>query len=325
MAALCLTPVHRLLIPLLSVAVSPLVALPEQATLEAAWEVSARDGRVVMLECTGSDWCPACIHLRREILDSPEFESAMGDKVVLVSIDYPRTPALVEKISKDEWAEREKLLASYGIRGLPAVIMQDSDGLPFAIIPGARRTTADYLPLVEEALKVKARRDLAIAHAAELQGLERAKALDAALKLLPEVCRDKYTGVIAEIRRLDTEDSLGYTAVALKAERRVTQSESLRALLAGFKGKLSPEELKQSNGQLDTFLQQPDLLPEIRQQALRGKADNYALLGDVLSMHESNVKALEAAPCSELADKLRKQIHYEEMQLLPRLQKAENH
>lgn len=314
---------HRLILPLLSALVSPLAALTEQATLDAAREVSARDGRVVMLECTGSDWCPACIHLRREILDSPEFEAAVGDKVVLVSIDYPRTPALVEKIGKEEWAEREKLLASYGIRGLPAVVMQDGDGLPFSLILGTRRTTADYLPLVEEALKVKEQRDLAFARAAELQGFDRAKALDAALKLLPEVCRDKYNGIIAEIRHLDSEDSLGYTAVALKAERRVAQSEALRALLAGFKGKLSPEELRQSNEQLEAFLQQPDLLPDIRQQALRSQADTYALLGDVLSMHECNVKALEAAPGSELADKLRTQIQYEETQLLPRLQKGE--
>lgn len=308
------------LLPLFLAFAAPLAALTEQATPAAAREIAAREGRVVLLELTGSDWCTACIHLRDKILATPEFEKTMGDKVVLVSVDYPRTPALVEKISKKEREQREKLLLEYGIRGLPAVVMQDSNGMPFALIRGTRRTTADYLPLLEEALKVKARRDAAFARAAKLQGMERAKALDAALKLLPETCRDKYTDTIAEIRRLDTEDSLGYTALVANARRRIVQTEALRELRSGFAGKFQPDELEQCREQLDAFLRQPDLLPEIRQQAYMSKADIYAMMHDILSMHACNKQALEVAPNSEVAHKLRVQIQYEETQLLPRLQ-----
>jgi len=116
----------------------------------------------IFVDFTGTDWCTACIHLRNKIVNSPEFEKAFGDKFVLVPVDFPRTPELLAKITPEEMKEREALLYSYKIEGLPGVVLMDSRGLPFEVIYGTRRTPEDYMPLVQAGLDKLAARDAAL-------------------------------------------------------------------------------------------------------------------------------------------------------------------
>lgn len=307
----------------LMLAASSPAALTESPVQRDALALAEREGRIVMVECTGSDWCRACMHLRHQILDSPEFDAAMGDRVVLVTEDYPRAPERVKQIPPREIKRREELLTAYGIRSLPAVILLDAEGLPFGLIQGTRNSTAEYLAEVKSALAIKAQRDAAFIRAEGLDGMARASALASALSLLPEICRDKYGKVIDEIRTLDPEDTLGYASLADLEKRRVEQSEALRQLLTGFQNRLKPEELQEDSGRLDDFLQRENLLPEIRQKALMAKADIYALLRDVPTMHRLYKQALEIAPESEAAGKLREQIKYVEERVLPRLKQTD--
>lgn len=299
---------------------SPALALPEAATLEAAMPIAQEQNRNIFVDFTGTDWCKACIHLRTKIIDSAEFEQAMGGKFILVSVDFPRTPALVEKISKEEWKRRESLLISYKIEGLPGVVLMDEKGLPFEVIHGARQTTADYLPLVQEGLGKRAARDAALAAAAGQQGLERAKLLDQALKAVPEVCRDKYADIIREINELDPENTLGYKGYLEKPALLVAQMNALRELTSTFVGKFSPEELRSCISQLDEFLAQPDLQPEVRQRALSCKSDSYAFLREWKNSHELRKQAEAAAPDTRLGKKLKRDSAYFEAVVIPKLQ-----
>ena len=304
-------------------------ALTEYATTDEALSAAREQKRAVMVDFTGTDWCPACIHLRHQIIDTPAFEQALGNQLVLVSVDFPRTPALREKITPKQWEEREEMLRSYGIEGLPAVVLMDAEGLPFALIQGARRTAGDYIPLVQEALKLREARDAALAEADRLTGMERARALVKALELLPEICRDKYHALIEEINRLDTDNSLGYRDLVKLSERRVQQLKAFRELTRTFVGKFKPEELHKTIEQLDAFLAQEDLLPEIRQQALAAKADSYAFLGDFRKQLDTLKKALEAtlgkdvsaseATLTRAERKLRTNIEHLEKNVIPRL------
>ncbi len=304
-------------------------ALTECATPAEALSAAREQKRAVMVDFTGTDWCPACIHLRHRIIDTPAFEQALGNQLVLVSVDFPRSPALREKITPEQWEEREEMLRSYGIEGLPAVVLMDAEGLPFALIQGARRTPEDYIPLVQEALKVREARDAALAEADKLTGMERARALVRALELLPEVCRDKYRALIEEISRLDTNDVLGYRNLVKLSERRVQQLKAFRELTDTFAGKFKPEELHDSIARLDAFLAQDNLVPEIRQKALTAKADSYAFLRDYRKQLATLKEALEvtlgkdASPqdstLTKAERKLRTNIEHLEKNVIPRL------
>lgn len=295
---------------LMAAAVAPALALPEVATMDEAKAAAKAADSCIFVDFTGTDWCTACIHLRTKIVESPEFEAALGDKFVLVPVDFPRTPELVAAIPDDVKREREALLTSFKIEGLPGVVLMDSNGLPFEVIHGTRPKPAAYIALVQAGLDKLAARDAALAAAAGKTGLERAKALDAALKTLPEVCRDKYKDIIAEINALDPENTLGYKNYGDKTRERIAQTEAFMAIRAGFEGKYKPEELQESLVVLDKFLANPDLLPEIRQMALRVKGDTYGFMRDIPKMIEAYKAAYEAAPDSRTGKVLRKNLDY---------------
>lgn len=295
-------------------------ALPEYPTPEAAQEAIGNDGRSIVMDFTGTDWCTACMHLRDKIMGTAEFKQALGDKLVLVEIDFPRTPALKEQITAEEWEHRENLLASYALEALPAVVLLDGQGLPFGVIRGTRPKPADYILLVQEALKARDARDEALRQAEALQGMEKARALAAALELLPVECRDKYAGVIEEISTLDTEDTLGYRGKADVTGRRVRQLNALRELSSTWAGKLSTEEVKKTIQQLDTYLAQPNLVPEAHQKAILHKADAYALLRDYNNQVDCMRKAIEIAPDTRAGQKAKRDLDFLEQHVLPHLQ-----
>ncbi len=290
--------------------VSPALALPEVATMEEAVASAKSKNCNIFVDFTGTDWCTACIHLRNKIVNSAEFEAAFGDKFVLVPVDFPRTPELLSKITPQEMKEREALLYSYKIEGLPGVVLMDSEGLPFEVIHGTRRAPADYMPLVQAGLDKLAARDAALKEAATKSGMERAKALDAALKLLPEVCRDKYAAVIEEINRLDPDNSLGYKGAGDKTRERIAQQEAFRELLATFRGKNTDAEYQACLKKLDEFLSNPNLVPEVRQDALRAKGDTYAFMRNIPAMIKTYQEAYDVAPDSRTGQILKRNLDY---------------
>lgn len=290
----------------------PALALPEVATMEEAQAVARAEGRHIFVDFTGTDWCTACIHLRTKIVESPEFEAAMGKKFVLVPVDFPRTPELVAKLSEEVKRDREAMLVSYRIEGLPGVVLMDCNGLPFEVINGTRRNPADYLALVQAGLDKLAARDAALAAAEGKSGMDRARALDAALKTLPEVCRDKYKAVIAEINSLDPENTLGYKGLGDTTRQRIDQLADLRDLLMTFRGKTSLPELQESVAQLNSYLERPDLVPEARQNALRALGDTYGFMRDIPKMIQAYRAAYEADPESRTGKTLKKNLDYYE-------------
>jgi len=48
------------------------------------------DNKMVLLDFTGSDWCPWCIKFDHDVLSTGEFASYAGNKLVLVKLDFPR-------------------------------------------------------------------------------------------------------------------------------------------------------------------------------------------------------------------------------------------
>ena len=278
--------------------------------MDSALARAKAENRCVLVDFTGSDWCTACIYLKNHILNAPAFEKEFGEQLLLTSVDFPRTPALVAKISKQERARREAMLASFRIESLPGVVLMDADKMPFGVIYGARRTVAAYAPLVKEAMVARQKRDAAFAQAAALSGFARAQKLAEGLNVLPEGCQDKYHTVVEEIIALDPDNKLGFHSLKDQAENLVLQNAALTDLLRSFAGKFSQQDLLDSQQKLDAFLATPGLDPQVRQRALSAKADTYAFLRDVDNNLLWMQKAYDAAPDSRMAPKLKINIEY---------------
>ena len=89
--------------------------------LDAAKAKGLKENKPVLVDFTGSDWCPPCIQLHKVVFQSAEF-AAVASKYVLVELDYPRkTPQAPELKAKN--AELSK---KFGISGFPTVLLIDA-------------------------------------------------------------------------------------------------------------------------------------------------------------------------------------------------------
>lgn len=279
-------------------------------SIDAALALAKEDNAVVMMNFTGTDWCTACIHLKENVLSTPAFAEAYGGRIVMTAVDFPRLPELRAKISKAEARRREELLNSYQIKGLPTAVLLDAAGLPFAMITGSRPTPAEYMKVIDEAFKVRKARDEAFAKASPLRGMERAKALAAALELLPKPCRGKYKGVVKEINLLDPGNTLGYRDLLGKSEAYIKQMNDFRALADTFRGHFDEPSLRGDIKKLEEFLKTPNLEPDIRQLVYRSIGDSYAFMRNDDGMLKAYEDALKASPETKLAANLRSMIEY---------------
>jgi len=82
------------------------------------------ENRLVLMDFTGSDWCPWCIKLRKEVFSTPEFTEYAKKNLVPVEIDFPRQKPQSEELKK----ANEALQAKYHIQGYPTVIVLNREG-----------------------------------------------------------------------------------------------------------------------------------------------------------------------------------------------------
>ena len=95
--------------------------------MDAAKKQAAEQKKDLMIEFTGSDWCPPCMQLRANVFSKPDFPTEAQKNFVLVELDYPRG----KEQSKEMKAANEKLAQQYGVRGFPTVVFADASGKPF--------------------------------------------------------------------------------------------------------------------------------------------------------------------------------------------------
>ena len=106
--------------------------------VEAAKKVAKKENKSIFIEFTGSDWCPPCMMMDKEVFSKKEFVSAAQKDFVLVKIDVPRgDKALAEK--------NEKVVRKYNVRGFPTVVLLDSDGEEFSRFVASRYNSVEKM------------------------------------------------------------------------------------------------------------------------------------------------------------------------------------
>lgn len=73
---------------------------------------------------TGSDWCPPCMRLEKEVFSKSAFKSFADEQLVLRKADFPRR----KKLPKDIQEANQALARKYGIRGYPTMVLLDANG-----------------------------------------------------------------------------------------------------------------------------------------------------------------------------------------------------
>lgn len=125
-------------------------ALPGWSTdLDKAFAQAKSEKKSVLVEFTGSDWCPPCIEMRKNVFSTKEFVKEASKKFILVELDFPNgDPAVKEK--NQPFAEK------YKIEGFPTVILFNPDGKEFSrFFASEHPSTKEFLEHLDSALERK--------------------------------------------------------------------------------------------------------------------------------------------------------------------------
>src|SRR5664279_3913179 len=58
------------------------------------------EGKSVLLFFHGSDWCPPCVEMQRQVFDSPEFFHYASRALILVDVDFPQKSTQSEELKR---------------------------------------------------------------------------------------------------------------------------------------------------------------------------------------------------------------------------------
>ena len=92
--------------------------------LQAALAKGKKENKPVFALFTGSDWCPPCQKLEKNVLLQPAFKAFAEKHLVLLFLDSPQKTKLDEKIQK----QNEQLSKKFNVEGVPTTIILSADG-----------------------------------------------------------------------------------------------------------------------------------------------------------------------------------------------------
>ncbi|KAF0092929.1 MAG: trxA [Puniceicoccaceae bacterium 5H] len=92
--------------------------------MDQARETASAQDDLILLDFTGSDWCPPCKAVKQRIFSTDDFAQAVEGDYVLVEVDFPRS-----KPQSDAQREHNQELADqYEIMAFPTLIVVDQEG-----------------------------------------------------------------------------------------------------------------------------------------------------------------------------------------------------
>ncbi|HEY5912539.1 MAG TPA: thioredoxin family protein [Verrucomicrobiae bacterium] len=98
--------------------------LPWLTDLAKAEAKAKAENKLVMMDFTGSDWCPWCIKLDKEVFSTPEFVKYAEKNLVPMLVDFPRKKQQSAELKR----ANQQLEKKYKIEGYPTVIVLNKDG-----------------------------------------------------------------------------------------------------------------------------------------------------------------------------------------------------
>jgi thiol:disulfide interchange protein len=91
---------------------------------QAAVAAATAAQRPILIDFTGSDWCPWCQRLHHEVFDTALFKDWAAHHVVLLEADFPESHPQSDALK----AQNDQLQHKYQVEGFPTVLVVAADG-----------------------------------------------------------------------------------------------------------------------------------------------------------------------------------------------------
>ena len=262
---------------------------------EAAKAKAKAEGKDLLIDFTGSDWCHWCVKLKEEVFDHDSFNKAASKHFVLVELDFPNKKPQDAKIK----AQNQKLQQHYKISGYPTILLTDANGEVYGRTGYQKGGPEKYLEHLSALRADKTKREAAIAEANKLTGMAKVEKLGEILKSLMESGIDAgQADIVAEIKKLDPTDSKGlingyeFPKKLQAIEQDIQSTQNFDKALKDLTALVGTTEQKEQQQQIYMFM---------AMIYMRGKQDQ-----DQTMAHYK--KAADADPDSELAKQIYKAL-----------------
>ena len=295
-------PIKRISIRMaLAVMISTLfvsTAMAEEGWLvdfEKAKAQAAKEGKAILMEFTGSDWCPPCKALHKNVLVKDIFKEEMPKHYILLKLDNPRDKS---KQTDAEKAQYKELAREYKVTGVPSVFLADADGNPFFKSSGYSGQSADEWV---EQMVGKSGIPKALAKAEKAKGIERAKLLDTALTMMgSKFANESHADKIDEIIKLDAKNKAGLKVKYEGARKAVAFKDSLMQMMRANGGAKSAALI----AKIDELVKKEKATGEMLQEALFMKSSLMFRDKKVDEAKKLLLEAQKAAPKSDTAKRI---------------------
>lgn len=89
-----------------------------------AQEKAQKSGKNILIILTGSEWCKPCIKMKKNVIETIEFEKFANESVEIFEINLPRNQDLNSKVVMDYQYFKNK----FKTNALPSLILLDKEG-----------------------------------------------------------------------------------------------------------------------------------------------------------------------------------------------------
>ena len=93
-----------------------------ETDFDKAQRLASATGKYLLVDFTGSDWCPWCIKLERRVFSTSAFRTFAATNFVRVMVDFPRG----KQLPQSQQERNQSLLERYGVSGLPTVLVMSA-------------------------------------------------------------------------------------------------------------------------------------------------------------------------------------------------------
>lgn len=189
-----------------------------------ATEIAKKEGKDLLVDFTGSDWCIWCQKLHKEVFEFDSFLDAAEKDYVLVALDYPRSEEAKKKVPNP--TRNAELAQKYRIGGYPTILLMTAGGDAYAKSGyqegGPEKYVEDMKKLAEGGKKELAELNAFVAKADAAKAPDKPKLIEEAIARLGKLPEDspfvsKVAAVIAAAYTVDADNKAGLKLKAVEA------------------------------------------------------------------------------------------------------------
>ena len=97
-------------------------------SMEEAKNIARKEGKDILVDFTGTDWCVWCIKLDEEVFSTKAWAAGGAKQFVMLQLDFPRN----KELAKGQKEHNQKLKEEFEVQGFPTIFLLDADGAPYA-------------------------------------------------------------------------------------------------------------------------------------------------------------------------------------------------